>query len=214
MAYFDVRKGEEFYAYARSKNVVDVQNLPPVDFYSENGSLKVIDRKFDLVFSSHCIEHTYDIVGHVNDVEGILNEGGVYCLIVPDKRYCFDHFRSVSSLGDIIGRACDKNTEYHSLKVFVDSLVRTHNDSARHWNRDNGVAPSPSPEVILQKIDEWKTMKGKNPGPHAWVFTDESFSENFSSLHAAGITKLTPVRVYNTPRNSNGFCVVMKRAVL
>ena len=209
VSYFDVRKGEEFYAYARSKNVTDVQHLPQIDFYSETGSLKVVNKKFDLVFSSHCIEHVYDVIEHVNEVTDVLTEEGVYCLVIPDKRYCFDHFRNTSSIGDITARHYNKEIGYHPLNVVVDSVLEAHNDSMRHWNRDNGNVNIP-PELILEKIEEWRITQGKNPSLHAWVFTDNSFEEIFSLLHRARLTRMRPIRVYNTPQNSNSFCVVMR----
>jgi SAM-dependent methyltransferase len=41
-------------------------------------------KKFDSVFSSHCIEHTLDLIGHLQEVSSILKDGGRYVIIVPD----------------------------------------------------------------------------------------------------------------------------------
>jgi SAM-dependent methyltransferase len=41
-------------------------------------------KKFDAVFSSHCVEHTLDLIGHLQEVSSILKDGGRYVLIVPD----------------------------------------------------------------------------------------------------------------------------------
>lgn len=211
VSYFDVRKDEEFYNYAKQKGVVDMETLPHIDYYSEDGSLGGVNKKFDLIFSSHCIEHVCDIIRHINEVEQLLDSNGIYCLVVPDKRYCFDHFRNISSVGEMVGRYFDTNTKYHSLQKFIDGLFMTHNNAARHWKNDNGNIQI-SQDDIRHTIKKWELSNGRDPGIHAWTFTDDSFLKNITFLYASGLTRLKPVRVYNTPKDSFSFCVVMQRA--
>ncbi|WP_207261475.1 methyltransferase domain-containing protein [Desulfovibrio sp. Huiquan2017] len=208
--YFDVREGDEFHNYARGKGVEDMQSLPSIDYYAEDGSLRGIDKKFDLIFSSHCIEHVCDIVTHINEVEHILEDDGIYCLVVPDKRYCFDHFRRTSSIGDIVDRHFATDTKYHPLQVFIDGLFMAHNDSGRHWRRDHGEANIDA-GAIPAAIDRWKASNGRDPGMHAWTFTDDSFLQIFNLLYVSGMTRLKPVRVYNTPKDTFSFCAILQR---
>jgi SAM-dependent methyltransferase len=76
--------------------------VPQIDFVSPTCDLTIVDETFDYVFSSHCIEHNPDLIGHLQTVERLLVPGGRYFVIVPDKRYCFDHFREVSTIADAI----------------------------------------------------------------------------------------------------------------
>ena len=208
--YFDVRNVEEFNTYARRKGIVDTQSLPSIDYYSKDGSLNVINNKFDLIFSSHCIEHVYDIVKHINDVAQILAEDGSYCLVIPDKRYCIDHFRSVSSVGDMIDKHFSTDSKYHRLQVFIDQVFIAHNDPARHWRNDHGET-NVYPAAIDTALNNWKNTNGMDHGLHAWTFTDDSFLQNLSLLYSSGITQLKPVRVYNTPKNTFSFCAILQR---
>ena len=56
--------------------------------------------KFDYVVASHVLEHMQDIIGFFQDISGIMKPGGKLCIIYPDKRYCFDHFRESASFRD------------------------------------------------------------------------------------------------------------------
>jgi len=210
VSYFDVRKGEDFYEYARQKGVDDIKKLPVINYHSEDGSLCSIEDKFNAVFSSHCIEHTYDIVKHFNEVYDVLEDGGYYFLVVPDKRFCFDFFRNPSSVGNMVERMYS-NIKYHKLNVFIDSLNRTHNDCYRHWKKDNGELYVFTNTEIMNCIDSWEESEGRNPGLHSWVFTDDSFHNCIVALYQSKLIKLQPIRVFNTPYLSNSFCAIMKK---
>jgi SAM-dependent methyltransferase len=206
--YYDVRHGENFREYARAKGVTDPAALPEIHYHADDGSLRGIDQKFDLVFSSHCIEHVYDLVAHVNDVASILNDGGVYALIVPDKRYTFDHFRTESTLGDALER---HGNGRHSLKTFIDSLNKAHNEPVRHWQNDHGEPAAINGARVADAIKSCESLEGRDPSLHAWVFTDDSFRALFAQLADTGFIRLAPTRIYNTLKHSNSFCVVMEK---
>ncbi|MFG7489383.1 methyltransferase domain-containing protein [Methylorubrum rhodesianum] len=94
--YFDVldRKG----LVERAKSIgFEMNGVVEIDYVSPIGNLEIVPScSFDCVFSSHCIEHQPDLIRHLNHVSRILRDGGRYYLIVPDKRYCFDHFLEAS----------------------------------------------------------------------------------------------------------------------
>lgn len=208
--YYDVRHGEHFRDYARTKGVADSTDLPEIHYHADDGSLRGIDRSFDLVFSSHCIEHVYDLITHVNEVASILNDGGVYALIVPDKRYTFDHFRTESTLGDVLERHNNGDSR-HSLKTFIDSLNEAHNEPVRHWNNDHGEPSAINAARIAAAVKSYEDMGGRDPSLHAWIFTDDSFRDVFTQLAAMDFIDLVPTRIYNTVKHSNSFCVVLEK---
>jgi len=57
---------------------------------------------FDYVIASHVIEHVPDLIGWLQEVTEVLKPGGVLSLAIPDKRYCFDYLRNLSTAGDAI----------------------------------------------------------------------------------------------------------------
>lgn len=51
-------------------------NIPFIHYVNSEGSLCEIDEKFDIILSSHCIEHQVDFIKHLNEIENILINGG------------------------------------------------------------------------------------------------------------------------------------------
>lgn len=204
--YFDVSHRERLLQRADAQGI-DRAEVPVIHYRSDDGSLASIDRKFDLVFSSHCIEHVYDTVRHLNEVADLLEDGGRYALIVPDKRYTFDHFRPPNSLGDVVAQNFHQ-VNNHTLQTLVDSMFTTHNDPSRHWNDDHGELPLVGPDKLEKAVTRYQTQRTHG---HAWIFTDDSFRDIYTQLTDMEVTRLKVTRVYNTIRNSNSFCVVMKK---
>ena len=91
-----------------------------IDFVSPKGDLGVVAETFDIVFSSHVIEHTPDLVEHFQQVSRILNKGGVYVLIVPDKRYCFDYYHPESTISEVIEASVSKR----KIPRLADVIIR------------------------------------------------------------------------------------------
>jgi hypothetical protein len=98
--YFDVLDQEQLRSRARYMGLPD-ERSPHIDFVSPTGDLSIVTDKFDTV-SSHCVEHQADLGKHLIDVASILNMGGRYYLLIPDKRYCFDHFLGESTITDVL----------------------------------------------------------------------------------------------------------------
>lgn len=56
----------------------------------------------DYIVASHVVEHVPDPIRWLREAGDALREGGVFCLIVPDKRFTFDHFRTPTSVGALV----------------------------------------------------------------------------------------------------------------
>ena len=91
---------------------VVLENIEEVDFVwqGENYSELTGKKKFyDWIIASQVIEHTPDLIGFLNDCDAILKDDGMISLVVPDKRYCFDHYRPITGLSKIIDSHYQKN---------------------------------------------------------------------------------------------------------
>ena len=75
---------------------------------------------------------------HFNQVYDLLRENGKYLLIIPDKRYCFDHFIGETRMSDVLD-AHYLNLKRHPMATLLSRCEATHNDDKRHWAGDNGV---------------------------------------------------------------------------
>src|SRR5205823_10898481 len=114
---------------------LDPAGVPEIDFV---GALSEVKDHFGLVLSCHSVEHHPDLVRHLKDVENVLDSDGVYALVIPDKRYCFDHFLPESNLAEVIAAHHELRTKHTLQKVIEHRSLTTHNFVDRHWRGDHG----------------------------------------------------------------------------
>jgi hypothetical protein len=130
--YFDVLDQSALKARARVIGLND-SHVPHINFISPTGDLSIINETFRCVVSSHSIEHQPDLVRHLHQVEGLLIDEGVYFIVVPDKRFCFDHFLPESSIADVIDAYYAARSTHSLSSVVEHRALTTHNEPLRHW---------------------------------------------------------------------------------
>lgn len=184
------------------------ESVPEIRWIARDGRLDGVAERYDVVVSSHNIEHQTDLVDHFNQVSRILNPGGYYFLIIPDFRYCFDHFLSPSTIAGVL----DANSEarrQHSLRSVIEHRVlTTHNDASRHWMGDHG-QPTRSPEALRQAMQEHANSPD-GVDVHAWQFTPISFVEIVDLLRGLELVRFKTVALYETLRNNFEFKVILQ----
>jgi SAM-dependent methyltransferase len=209
VAYLDVFTAGELRARAQ-KHGVDPDLCPAdIDFV---GDIADVDRKFDYVISSHSIEHQPDLVHHLKCVHDLLNSGGRYYLIIPDKRFCFDACKAESTIAGVLQAHKERRTHHTLQSVIEGAAFSTHNDATLHWQG----APDPVDDGELADrieyaLKEFEAAGGGYIDVHAWYFTPASFKSIASTLFKLGLTGLQPIRVFNTPRNALEFCAVLEK---
>ncbi len=195
--YFDVldRSG----LIARAKQIgYDPSNIPDIDFVEPSGDLTVVSQSFDYVISSHVVEHQPNLIKHVNDVYSLLVPGGCYFLIVPDKRFCFDHFIPESNLAQVIDAYVNGLNRHPLGRLIEHRVLTTHNDPIRHWQGDHGERHASLKVRYKIAIDEYQQAEGRYIDVHGWYFTPDSFRRILEGLRQIGLTLFTPIRVYRT----------------
>lgn len=194
--YFDILDQ----AQLRQRAIEHFRNPQDCPFIHYTGTLSTIQKQFAAVFSSHTIEHTPDLVGHLTDVCNLLRPGGSYFVIVPDKRYCFDHFLPESSFGDVEdGRGRQRPT----LGAVTDHLTRkTHNRPMLHWL---GVHGRSAPDAGAAEQCARATA-GEYVDVHQWQFTPKSFRDIALAL---GI--FASIEVHDTPFGDLEFCAILRK---
>jgi SAM-dependent methyltransferase len=75
VSYFDLLSQKELVARANLRGH-DAAGVPYIDYVSPTAELSIVDRSFDVVLSSHCMEHQPDLVGHLQGVGKLLRPGG------------------------------------------------------------------------------------------------------------------------------------------
>ena len=187
---------------------------PHIDFVEASGDLSCVDEKFDAVVSSHCVEHQPDLLEHFAQVERLLAPGGRYFLLIPDHRYCFDHFLRASTALDVV-RAHNEKRRRHTLQAKIQHVaLTTHNDAARHWAGDHAdpLYPYSIRDRVAQAIREYEEAAGDYIDMHAWQFTPQSLASLLHELAIGDRVALRPVCIYPTPRGRSEFVAVLGRA--
>lgn len=209
-AYFDIM--DQAALRLRAEQIgADPSRVPRIDHVSPNGDLGVIQDRFDLVVSSHAIEHQPDLVRHLQNVERLLLPGGIYAALIPDHRYCFDHFLRPSHVGEVL-EAHDAQRTVHPLSKLIEYRAFTgHNDPARYWRGDPGGLPDRIP-ALRGALAEWQASGGAYLDMHSWQFTPDSFAAILSDLGALGLVGLRMSRLYATPNGSNEFIAILAKS--
>ena len=207
--YFDVMNKEGLERRAEEIGYV-YKTAPEIDYVSPIGDLGIINKKFQSVLSSHCIEHQPDFIAHLQNVSRILRSAGRYYMLVPDKRYCFDALLNESSIADVL-EAHFAGRRVHQLKSVIEHrALTTHNDPKRHWDGDHGSLVG-NEDRIRAAIEQYKKAKGAYIDVHAWCFTPSSADVMFSHLRRLKYIDLDLEVVYPTRRNRNEFWVVLSK---
>lgn len=200
--YVDVRDADALRARAVEIGI-DPSGVPDIRWVSPDGTLGSVTEQYDLVLSSHAIEHQVDLVHHLREVAAVLRPGGYYFCVIPDSRYCFDHFLAPSTLADVLV-AHAEGRRRHSLKSVVEHwALTTHNDAVRHWAGDHG-SPSANVEQARRAWDAWHDETALLD-VHAWQFTPETFAALVQDLGTMGLIDFNVVRTYPTLRNAIEF---------
>lgn len=184
---------------------VDLNDIEYVD-YVWNGKSYVDSIKkenvYDYIIASHVIEHTTNLVGFLNDCSKLLKDEGCLRLVIPDRRYTFDHFRVVTGLGEVLNNYYYDDTinspgivgEYMSSVVSYKGKIlwkRKHLPFANYWMDGNIRKYSfiHSDDVALDWMDD-VLKKGEYKDVHHYVFTTASFEYLIYELRQLGLIDL------------------------
>lgn len=217
VAYLDVFDREELQRRAAKDPNSRGAVVPEIDYvWHGERYCDLIKREFDVVFSSHNIEHQPDLVAHLQDVASVLRPGGMFCLVIPDKRYCFDRFIPETMIPAVIEAHIYRRRRHSLATLLTDKMMHTHNEAAEHWRGNHGRDPrSDSPSAYRTQLIEdcIAQAMGSNEyiDAHAWQFTPDGFRSAAKEVYALGFTTLRAARVYQTVYSSFEFYAVLEK---
>lgn len=186
---------------------------PVIDFVSSTGDLGVVNERFDSVLSVHVLEHQPDLIRHLNAVADILVPGGSYYLVLPDKRYCFDHYIPETQTNDVWAAHLEGRQVHGARAILNHRLCLTHNRPFKHWLGVHGPDPRKSPRRDATEAlkDCAAASSGAYVDVHAWFFTPQGFRSVLQELHDRGLCSLRVAAVHATAFGSLEFCAVLTR---
>lgn len=187
----DVRKLYSGNDYLEATGInVNPETIVPIDFVIEENYEKTFKdvEKFDYVIASHVMEHMEDLIFAFRDISTVLKPGGVLCLVYPDKRYCFDHFRMSASFRDAYN-VFRNGTAANAPMVFdFYYSVIPENRPYTFWQKDGVLEylPKASFENAVQHYEE--ALQGvKMDDVHYWPFSDMDFLKFLYDCVRAGL---------------------------
>ncbi len=208
VSYFDVLDREGLDARAARKGVKGA--APEIKYVSASGDLSSVPDRFAALFGAHVIEHQPDLIGHLRAAHALLEPGGRYFLVIPDKRYCFDHFLPESTIAEAIDAHLRPSGVHTPKSVLSHHALTTHNSPARHWKGDHGDL-SGRVKLVRQAMEALARKPGRALDVHAWQFTPASFRTLIADLGALELTGFRAAEVWETPRGRGEFCAVLRR---
>ncbi|RYZ31872.1 MAG: class I SAM-dependent methyltransferase, partial [Myxococcaceae bacterium] len=188
--------------------IVDVD----LDLSSRTLSGALGDRRVDFVLASHVIEHVPDPVSWLGGLRQALRPGGIISLAIPDKRFCFDAKRPVSTPGELVDAFLSRRTAPTVKQVFDFWACYCQVDTQAMWNRDIDAESLPysgTLENALRKSQE-ALASTSYTDVHCWVFTPSSFLEAAAALAELGMFPFQLADFSSTPRGDLEFFVSLR----
>jgi predicted SAM-dependent methyltransferase len=213
--YIDYATTEELKLKYQDDPNVDIDKIVKVDYvWGENTLPELVskDNRFDYLVASHVIEHVPNFIGWLKEIHAVLKPGGILSLVIPDKRYCFDYYRQVTTTAEVLD-AFLRNSRKPSPKQIYDSLVLfTTLDGKHHWDSsvdtENGKFEFKHSETNIWGAIRNAFQNEEYIDSHCWVFTPQSFFQVLKSLINLDLFDFTVERFY--PTNGCEFYVSLK----
>jgi SAM-dependent methyltransferase len=203
--YFDILDAGELKERATLKTDESLDRLVDcVHFVDKNGDLTTVKDRFDVIFSSHNIEHQVNLIKHLNDVFKLLNDGGAFLGIMPDRRYCFDRNIPASTIGDILQAYFDNHTRHKISDIIDQYAISAHNNPQHHWQHPQAPELHIDFPMLKQGVDNCKSSEYIDV--HAWRFSFLEFEKYIRACIDLGYLDFNKFVVYPTEYLSNEFC--------
>ena len=168
-----------------------LDRIEPVDYLWHGGSLlNVIEERgaYDYILASHFVEHTVDLIGFLTDCEALLKPDGKLSLVVPDKRFCFDRFQPLSTVGDVLD-AHHAGAAFHPAGALVDHQAYACTSGGEiAWSPESEGelgAQFPGLEGAKDALENGNAQK-EYFDIHRWKFTPTSFELLMGDLRRLG----------------------------
>lgn len=190
---------------------VDIDAVAEIDYVITKSYTETFknEKKFDVVYLSHVIEHMPDIISFLKDVVNILEKDGKLVLIYPDARYCFDHFRNGTTFIDAYDIYKSKSINGKAVFDFTYNVVHE-NDPAFFWGASKiaDILPTNKFSNALESYD--KAFINELPDDvHFWPFSDYQFVKFLYDTDRAGLLDFEISDFHETQMNTQEFMIVL-----
>ncbi|MBC9179295.1 methyltransferase domain-containing protein [Pseudoroseomonas ludipueritiae] len=196
--------------YAGDPNV-DIDAIVEVDAVWGNNTLADAvgtGTRVDYVVASHLIEHVPDLLGWLGEVHGVLKPQGSLRLVVPDRRFTFDHARQETRLSDalyaFLVRARAPLLPF--LLDYVLEVVEFDVTAATEGRPMRRLHDLPLALAVAEDVQR----NGTYHDAHCWVFTPASFAALMERAAALGLMRFSCHDFHDTAHGENEFTVALQ----
>lgn len=167
------------------------------------------------VVASHVLEHLPDPIGWLNSVTEVLAPGGVVALVIPDKRYCFDHRRPLTEIWDIVDASLRRPTSPTPRQIYEFAYLMAPADTVGIWRGEPGAAVARRTDI--DDVHGFgmdlcrRAIEGEYIDVHCWAFTPTSFVGLYDLLQHHELLDLDLEEVRPTPWGALEFYVLLRK---
>jgi predicted SAM-dependent methyltransferase len=202
--------------YAAHVNV-DTTRIVDVSFVAADGDLAKAcgGKRFDYIIASHVIEHVPNLIGWLRQVAALLHTGGKLALAIPDKRYTFDRFRSMTPVGDLI-QAWLEDRRVPSAKQIFDHCANVVGVDARAaWDGEGPHTPEAATRYhslaeAFELAQRYFTAQ-EYYDVHCSVFTPKSFLDILTDISRLGLLDFVCIDFHDTARYEIEFYITLEK---
>lgn len=182
---------------------VDVSQIEEVDHVWQGQPLSQLvggGSRFDWIIASHVVEHTPNLIGFLNECGQLLKPTGALSLIVPDKRFCFDHFRPLSGIGEVIQASLEERVRHPPGWIFEYYVSAAALDGQIAWERGRGGRLNFIHTLATARQHFLANLAPDAPYAdiHAWRFTPSSFRLLLHDLRNLELLALCESRFFDS----------------
>ncbi len=182
---------------------IDISLIEEVDYVTEvcNITSVIKNKYYDYIIASHVIEHIPNFIGFIRDCELLLKEDGILILAVPDKRFCFDVFQSLTSTGEVIQAYLEQRIRYSAGELFDYFAYRAYSGGRLAWSKDE-LGSMKLTNGISEAIQQFNEVKNSSEylDVHIWRFCPASFRLIINDLNGSGYISLKEKDFHDTLR--------------
>jgi hypothetical protein len=168
----------------------------------------------DGVLASHVFEHIPDPVGWLANVGAVLRPGGIVGLIVPDKRFTFDHNRRLSEPADLVDAYLRRAVVPSFAQIYDFHTKAIPVDTEALWTCSADYTGIVRPgDLRREAYDDCIRLRdhGGYKDVHCHTFTPVSFVDIFEHLIELNLTDLAINGLIPTQPRSLEFVVRLSR---
>jgi len=190
----------------RPEEIVHVDYAVPHTNYIE-----AIDDRFDLAIANHVIEHIPDIANWFINVHGILDDGGLFFLSVPDRRYTFDYLRKETTIVDVVRARSESYTKPTVSMLFEHYYLRRPLSAEQCWNGDYKDIVTQPGMAIGEALSHAFRAAEAYTSTHCHIFNAASFENLLREMRDLGYAPFDLVEFHDVDPGANEFHIVLRK---